>query len=1076
MSLAQPETDLRGLLVPERALLGATVSATSQAGARPGGAVPSGTYSLVLVTSGVLDQAVDDLTIVTQKAGGVGAATVRWRYTADDELRSWDPPAMISGWEFVSRSTTANKYTRLHVARRPSTGLAVVSATQDLTSVVVFRQDRFGKWLSSTVEATGDDTVSCLVPLANGRLLAFYTYAVGASQTQVRMAYSDDGGATWTVGSTECLATPLAKASDKYLRIRGAELNGLLAVLLHEQDTVDVVYQYVSSDGGGTLDEVDSSPGDIGWPDLAVSNGALYVALLRYDSSGPTLLPYVHRLTSASMPVSSADGVLAGESGGTTEWGVYSAGRLASGECALLADDDGTLWVYGVDFDAGSSKEVVTRLSRDGGATWTNNYASSHSPVGTVLFVGDSTSYLRDLAVAPERGRAILVHRMVAQASHDDSLCAAFLGGWSTVGMPENPAYAESVAGWEYVWIPVDEPDNLGWTLATSGTGTSTSSLGSTGLTVASGALENQHYTSTPTVAVFAEYGILAEFHVTMGSGTRTHEFRISDGVNDYTVRVHLTTTTITLRDVNAGADLVTVPASLGNGVVIRVALDVDGTFAGNDGRVRAWFRVDGPYIGGTVNYGPRQDREWTAVGSFGGGATVFTGLTSGAATTPRVRWGAILESGSATYRYFVYSPGLYTGGNIADSETGAERGARLPSAVSPLHLAEGLRVHGVGGPTMAGDTWTHACDYEYPAAALDPSVSPSPRRPWRSTSDVLQQDIVWSGLDLGWRPGDLLGICLVNANFPKADLYAGAGAATHVAQLDMRVQGLGFTRTRGQLVPAAGGASAPFHFSEGILRGARVNLGGSSIRKVRTNQAGAWLAAGTPGSYASARLQLEDYDGADPASGNLDLWMPGGLWITEAMVDTDTLTLRIPAQATVEDYFQLGTVLIGRVRVLQEYSWGRALQWTPAYQLETSLSGARSARALGPTRRAVDLAWDDGVHVIGLHTEGSAPDHYTAGYTGADAIAAPADTPGTLAGILAEVEGATLPVVYLPAIRQFAAATTAGSPYRDLDPNGWLYGRILTETLRVDNVLGHEQHADGQIVKVGQVRIEEEL
>lgn len=60
---------------------------------------------------------------------------------------------------------------------------------------------------------------------------------------------------------------------------------------------------------------------------------------------------------------------------------------------------------------------------------------------------------------------------------------------------------------------------------------------------------------------------------------------------------------------------------------------------------------------------------------------------------------------------------------------------------------------------------------------------------------------------------------------------------------------------------------------------------------------------------------------------------------------------------------------------------------------------------------------------------------------------------------------------------QQASAPGTAGIPI--LDPERHLYGRIVVESLRVDsdpNVMGDEFRDPGEVVKIGNVRIEEEV
>ena len=1085
MSLRKPKGDLRGLVVPFAELSTATVTATSQAGPKPGTATPSRSTPLALVTSGVLDAALSTVTVATSRPGGVGSATLRWKSDGDASLRNWDPPMRIAGFQFIDRSTTAGKYKRPHAVRMPGTGMAVAVVTDASNTVTCWRQGLRDLWSSSTVEDTGDDTVACLCPLPSGRLLCFYVAATeaGASTSQIRLAVSDDGGATWTANATDCLATPLSKASDKYLRIRAAAIGTRISVLLWEQDTTDTIYQYVSATEGGTLEVVETvSTANYGAPDMCAYNGRIYIGMIRYDSTRTfsSYYPTFLKMTSPSQPLSSISEVsaMSDVAGNVMEWGAVGGGIFTSWELAILADDDGDLWIYGVDFDAAATQEVMVRHSSDDGATWAQNGASSHHALGTTVhWTGDTAHALKDICVCPERGRALMLSRSVTSTTADDSLLLLALGGWTSVGAPEDVTVARraGVAGYDVTWIPLAKPSSYGggtWTETTIGAPTAT--LGTQGMTLAAAAGESIYYTATPTLTAPAADGLFAEFHVDANTDTWRQELRISDGANDYTARVEVTSTAITLTDVNGASTIATASLTGSDGVAVHIALDKpSGAWAGNNGRVRVWYRQDGPYTGAVVLYGTRQDRLWTQLGTS-------SALTAGAATTARVRFGCVVAAGAASgiYRFAAYSPGLYTAGNIAGSSTGTTRGRLLSSAVAPMHLLGGLRVHGVGGPTTQGDTWSVPSGYSYPATALDPRTTPSPRRGWRATG-ATQQDITWTGLDLGWRTGDLLAVLLVGANFPTCTLYRDSGAANKVMDMSLKTSSMAFTRSRGLITPAAGGTALPFYAHEDVLAGASVDLGGGDIRKVAGNVAGAWMASGGPGSYASTRLELESYDAGDAASGTLDLWMPGGLFIVESLQATDTLMLRIPATTTADGEIRLSKVVIGRLRPFGlQYSRGRSRTWAPNQERTQTRSGGRYARLNGPTRPAVTISWQDGIDTSGLHTLTSAPDHITLGYTSADAIAAPADTARTLAGIVAEI-GASVPCVLVPAIKQQAAATTATTPIGILNPEGYMYGTFAGDSIQIDAIptfMGDELADPSEVVRTGSILFELEV
>jgi hypothetical protein len=1078
--------DHRALLIPDDGVLGVVMSATTQAGPKVGGAsMTSGSGSMSLTTSGTVDAAFTDVNVRTLEAGVAGTATTRWKYSSGADYHSWDPPIAVAGAEIIDRTTTADYYGRPHAVRMPDTGriMAVVSSTSGLDTVTVWLQGTTGLWSSVTVATPGNSTAACLVPIPRGtgwRYLCFYTYQNSSTNTQIRMSYSDDNGATWTVGSTSCLSTALTQASSAYPRLRAVYLNGAISLIVWRNLTSDYLAQYVSTDGGGTLTLVETFSSSLrGYPDMAVYGGTIYVGFLYYLSTrtDADITPYVCRLSSASQPISSvlasAVAVQTDSGVGTyvSEWGTQAANLLTAGDFAMVVDDDGLIWCYGVDWDSvASTRESIVRVSLDLGETWNDPYISSHVPVGVCWWPGGDTSTFPDqLCAVLERGRVVMIHTATANPINDHaSLFATYLGGWSTRGMDEDATYGDlrrylGVSGWDYCYLPIDTPDATGATWTPTITGAAAASIGNKGLVLDAPIGDAISYSATPTMAgAFDEDGIIAEFHVEADSGTWAHDVRICDGAAAFMVRVSVTSADIVIRDMYAGADLTTIALAGTSGVAIRIALDTT-SYAGNNGRVTVMYRQDGPYTGGTPNFGPRASRIWSS--------NSYTGLTAGVSVTANVTFGCAAGLGSATYKMVAFSDGQYTAGNGAAVGSIVTRGRIVPSSIRPLHLAEGARIQSGGGYSYSGDTWTIPTAYDYPVTNLDPSRKPSPRSTWRATGTGVN-DITWT-CDLGFRAGDLVGMMLVNANFRTATLYQDAGLVK-VMDMDLGISGLGFVRSRDQIIPAAG-ANLNFFAHEGALVGATVDLGGGDLRKVRHNHAGAWLATGGAGTYPSTRVLLDTYDAADAASGTLTLRMPSGLFITNLLTSTNLLTLRIDNQSTAEGYHELGTVLLGRVHILRQYGRGRVVAFSPSTELVTTESGSRFARRLGPGRRKVEFTYDDSIDMSQVSgTATTAPDYYSLGYAGADALVAPAATPYTVGGLIQLVGGSRVPIGYIPALKQPSSTPTTTAPYSERNPHAFLYGRALVEEWRTDAQLGSENASE--LVRGGLVTIEEEV
>lgn len=1057
---------LRLLIVPDKRTLlstdGVSMTATSEAGPRPGVVLEAQTTPAVFTASGDLDSELTDIEFGIARSGGPGDCEARWRHAAEG-MRSWDPPSAISEFEFIARTTTAGKYSAPHACRLTS-GLLVVVVTDASTAITCFRQSAAGKWTSSTVATVAGSRASvCQLP--SGRLLCVYT-AGNTTTTQIKMAYSDDAGATWTIGNQACLNTPMPHVISTFTTIRVCVLGGEVSLWVrYDAGATPTLYQFVSADLGATFRDVVRGFTGAGYNlDVAVRGNTAYILFLAEPSAG-VLQAAVVKMTTAGSSIEDAVGTNVFL--GTISWSRYTA-------LAILADDDGTLWVYGRDESAGGYYETQIFCSTDDGATWDYPFEGSAHAGLRVAAWGVATSYLTDFCVVPERGRAVMIHTSTtAPANDDDSLMACYLGGWSTVALPHDSDYDRmlDVGGWDVVWLPFEKPESVGWTLTTSGGG-ETETLASTGLELVTGIGEFIRYTrTTPPVitgtaaAKMAGIEQIVQVKVpTVGGGTFESEIKISDGANDHSVRLEVTKNTIRFYDIEAGAYIAggaTSTTDPPNGVCIWWAVDSPTAAYGvGTGRVRGYYRATGDY----TTTGPKADRQWTAI-------TGSTTLVRAASGVCMERFG-VVTAGAATptVRWLGYSPGVYIAGG--DALADPTRGRQVPDRTSPVHIEKGLRVAMVSGPALIGQVWNHTTAHDYPVEATDVSRSPSPAKLHRSTSDAVQQDIIWH-LDGGWQAGDLVALYLDGCNWRTASLYRDAGAANKVMDIDLGYSGFDYVRTRDFVSPAQSGTALPFYVREGTIDGATLVLNGATRRKVRHARGGMWPAVA--GTFPLAHLELESYAGGDPAAGSGELWLPRGLFLTTLMQSTDTITLRIDAQTTADGYHQTGIAMVGRaVALALQYGWGRAYEVESSVDLTTLIGGARRARQLAENRPAYEVAWAEGSNQIGLYTATAPP--YVSIFTGGHAHG---DYPGTLpaiAGLLGELGGSKTPGVLCMRVPTQASAPTTGAPIRVLDPAMLCYGRITTQTWRNDSVLGEEGTDPGEVVRGGVLRIESEL
>jgi len=1029
---------------------------------------------LVLAAAGTLDASVAaDLDIKTWAGGmpGPRGATFLTRETGSTDWLSHDPPTALSRWDYIERSTVANKWARPHGVRLAS-GLAAAVAVQDGSDVVAWREGLLSTWAKTTIHAGGVAVQACLVPLENGQLAALYTVAAGAADTQLRMEYSTDGGATWTLGATAALDYPVGYTPVQIKRIRAAAAGGQILLMMWIQDgATDILYQFAGDSVAGRFVTVETaSLADKACPDVVAHAGGFAVVTIEYDAAltFSDYVPRLRKLTTAYQSFSGTAAVVACYSADITEWGAYAAGAFTSTECALLLDDDGALYVYGRDHDAAGTGAVTASVSWDGGATWSRTYVSPGNTSGLAVYdSGDATVYMRDLAVIPERGRALLLHTWEAAAGPaDDSLCVAYLGGFTSVPMPDDIASptGENVAGFGRAFCFVDYPELLGATWARVSTGAPTRSLTSDGVATVCAALEDDTYTAVPVMADTTG-GVLVVVHGKVVSGTGEITCRISDGVNDYTIRVSVTTTAITLRDTNAGANIATATPTTSpftSGYQVFIALRQPGAnYAGNDGQVSAWYRA-------ASLTGEDGLRTWTLI------ATSAT-LTSGAAVASFIKLGNAAGVASYTWRSCWYVDGAYTAGNCS---TGAgTRGRTYSTSILPGHVWRGLRLWAVDGPGRRGDLYATATVYDYGAMNLDAWACPSPRKGWRST-DVSQNHDITRTVDLGWVAGELAALVLAGANARIYQWRQDSGGGTVVADIDLAIgTGLKWSRSRDCVIPVAGGTAFSGPLAEDALAGCWwVSAVGAVPRKIKGNSSGHWLASAVTGSRP-VRIYLEEYGGAAPATGSTGMiWTDRAVVVTDLLTSTDQLTLRIPflTNAGVADYFSLSTLIFGRFVVFGHPHGPPSYEDTSGVEATEGRYGSHHAVRLMAGRQAVDMPWADGMDVSRMHGT-SPPDYMTLGYTSAPPIAiVQADMSGVMRSVVRDV-GATVPVLYVPALPQQTSAPTTAAPIIIGDPTRQLLGWIETDTLRTDVVLGAPfRHPNGQLVRGGTVRLRE--
>lgn len=1106
-------TDLRGFLIPDPRLGSASyaagLSTITQAGPKPGVPVANVETEMVLEAYGT-QAASTTMEVRTRSAGharpGDGASFM-WRYGSDD-FRGWDVPCTIAGWEYLDYTTTNDKWLGPHIIRRLDDGLICVVMKSERYITAFTKAATATAWVEVQIEDAGATYTEVASPtvlqLPGGRILCFYWVEITATQNQIRMAYSDDNGATWTTGQKNCLLTPLDTATYVPVKLRCAYLSGEVIVVAGVRDTSGVtnrdrLIQYGSDDLGASLVYVSITSGysAVGdqrsrqYPEITIVNGRALVTYLKQTDGGGLIIPHRRYIGQAFDDLSAAPEDFAVQAANPMDWGTKTAQRFNGGFLATWLDEDGVLWMTGCDHVAGQLRECYAQRSTNDGADWAMIGSGSAGGFGAAWWYGrDLGTHPRDATACSHQGRAVVAHTFLANpATHGDSLCAVYLGGYTTVVMPNLEGEATSAinrAAWEYTYLPYELPDQINagafWGITTGGA--PTIALGAAGLQYDGGVADSVAYTTLTTPPGTLSEGLTVLIDgfctTTTASGGAFVTLTIGDGTASYMVRIKWQDDGIELRDQVATTTIATdttTAAQTAGGTGIQFLVDLRCTAAsGNVGKCKVYWRL----AVASGNYGSRQ---WTLLHST---AT----LQDGGPNNHEVQWGALQGvSTVARFRILCYSSDSYTGEHIYNQSNPADLLGRNYAAV-PMYVDAGLKIKAVDGPSFTGDNWDIATDYEYPIRNIFADVSPSPDTAWRSVDTATAQEIVIRYDSTINQETELMGSTLAlnlrNINFRTATLYGydlDTAAYVSLGSIDTASgqTALGFLRRGdGVIVNTAIPGTASVHwYTRHILAGSYVRLentndGGTTvIRKITHNAEGAWFGDTTT---KTAKIILEGVTPTDPLGGlgmNMQIWSKDILLIINDATKYTRFKLTIGVQSTYEGYFRIGGMTLGAMAWLgQQYSRGRILGYEPNNTITTGRSGTRRVVNNGKMRRSAQVAWVDGVDTSQVTKASPVPD-YVSAFTGGPAVAARADTAFLVAGLSEEIAGASVPVVYLSAYARPANNSTAITL---VNRTRFLYCRLVTG-IRLENELGNEwQSPAGEVFKVATASLEEEV
>ncbi len=1068
---------------------GSTDSDYTQAGAYPGVPEAQQTTMLALEASGAQADK-GQIRVRTSRAGGAGADGGAFLYRdvaageSASQYQGWDGYQAVTGCEGLYRNAGTGAggsdvaAIRLN-SRNVLTAYAQADGTGDLVADL-YKPDS-GAWTTRTPvsidgAAATVTSIGLTELLPEARVLA---YVPNGDDRNIIAVYSDDEGATWADASRNVLRTDLPDGVT-INEVRAAYSNDQVVLFIQYTDGgTEELAQYASTDRGLRFDLV-SETWDISGEDpdtcsvTALRGGGF---LLCYSDPSGTPTYNSRRIGSAFEDAQNADSVT-----------IASTPTAGEPTISVWEDEDGIAYALAAVIDGAASWSMRLFRTSDQGDSWD----VWGGPVAE-LNPGAVDTELNEFACTSTGGLGILVTRYTAPSDgeSDSAVVVVYLGGHSSHTLP---ATDESVGSdpltnfpdnaficWSQsddngkpgaLYLPVEEPQNCGWTAAGAGTEAITAAQ-KLEITTTAAARSFRHNDTDATVTTCTGE---CDVEIDAGSGDDTTTaisvaLRLSDydgtpasATFTYDVTIRLDDAGWSLYDENGSPTIVGSPVvqATTSGIKIRWAIS-------STGFIKTWWTTDGP-----------QRKVWTE--GPGGSLTNTTADVSNAARFGHYTTGTAVSRWSHFgVCFWGWQWSVQSTGTLGSSWANPDNLHGRHYSPFPVLLHDGVQIAAKDGPSFLEELWDIYPEHTYALSNIHPQSAPSPRRGWRNTAHNVEQRIVWD-LDEDFSSALMMGSSLVimvlNSNLESVEVESWDGAAwqpivTMTSTDDWDT--LTYQRRGANLIPNAGAATVGQRFMwYHAHAGDTVDLGldADSLHKVKGNTEGSWRSV-TSSKKPTIILERDNMPGAlaSDQTGTMAIRRKDfGAVVHSYNEDDQMLRLKIPAQKTADGDYRIGQVFIGHVAFFgHQYDRGRSVTRVFDADVSQRSGGTKRARKRGPDRRVVEIAWaDTAVDSSQAQTSTPEPDYVRGQSTVDIGVATARDTIQLVEGVHMAQDGPVAPVLYLGRVE-----TDANETHALTDWKRWVYGRLETDP-RIDNVLGDELQSE--LNRLNTVQIVEEV
>lgn len=762
------------------------------------------------------------------------------------------------------------------------------------------------------------DSSPALIVLPSGRLLCYYIH----ESLVVKAAYSDDNGANWSTWSDDTLASAQGTGWHVSAEVVGDEIMVLISTMPGTASADARIYW--SADRGQNFGLADT-PAWSGVRTCVTKTGQVLAVT-----------------TNQSLTTGLLFAILPGGGGSP----VYTTGwdMLADPDdpvFAICCMDDGTLWAVAGD-GVQPAPHLVAQFSRDHGATWHAAGTTTQSTAEYIwrLGIDETTPYgLRSIGVGEWRGSMVVLGVTDGPtAANDEALVELHFGGWDQLSyryMAAEDSDPNGFGGDNGCWIPIDKPDNLGWTLTTTGGGAPTRTIVNDGLHIVADATGNDmHVASTFFAPINTEnsWRLRYTFYVaadgSIADNRATVRFRPrSDSTPHYAeIRVRHATDQIRVLD-SAGTLATTVSVAGKFNDLTEVLIFVYAAQA--TPRASVYYRVI---------RGANATDAWTEL-------VANVALTETAATPQGPAFGG---TDAADVDWTVCSMELSEGsfGYEAGFTNPNDLAGRALEAAYDVYAADGFRIGGAGGGGVVGDDYTVSVGAAYSRTWLWRDLRPSAQH--RSINDNGTHSIVFDADPQNSIAGEWVGLIGTNMrtatwqmngtnSWGSPALSVNLDATLYAGTVSSIKSGLGF-------VGVDGAPWVPGQWRS--VTGARVFVQvGSDHYEVTDNDDDRLYVDGVDFSAASGTLYVYgDRMGAR---------LPAGARYRYARA-------LVSAQVTADGDYRFGTPWIGFVvEMVVPYANGFTWSDPDATQVYEGERGYGIRFEAGPMRRELRIAWD---------------------------------------------------------------------------------------------------------------------